>query len=160
MESTMNFPVTIPGMEGQNVEVVVNFWSAAQLLVNGEPSPKGNSRKEYLLQKNDGTTCIVSWKSQLFGFDIPQLFVDNQIIQVVEPLKWYQIAWIVFPVSLLFVGGALGAACGLLGFYCNAQVFRSNLSGILKYLISAGISILALVVYVTCGSLLTDFLPK
>lgn len=156
----MNFPVKIGGMEGQTIEVATSFWSTPKLLVNGEPAPKGARRREYILLKDDGTTSVVSWKPQLFGIDIPQLLVDNQIIPVVAPLKWYQIAWSVFPVSLLFVGGALGAIFGILGFYSNTRVFRMPMNGFYKYLITTCISLFILVVYVTLASMLTNSIPK
>jgi hypothetical protein len=100
-----------------------------------------------LLKKNDGTTAIASLNMQVLGFDVPQLQVDDQIYKAVEPLKWYQIIWSMLPVSLLFVGGFLGAMCGLFAFYANGRIFRSSMNDVLKYVVTALISIAAVVVW-------------
>ena len=48
---------------------------------------------------------------------------------------------------ILFIGGALGAACGLVAAYFNSRVFRMNMQTIYKYLLTGLISMGALVIY-------------
>jgi hypothetical protein len=45
----MNYPMTIPGMEGQNVELAYNFWTGNRVLVNGEKVQRG--KKPVLAQE-------------------------------------------------------------------------------------------------------------
>jgi hypothetical protein len=143
----MRYPVQLEDFQGQNVEVEVSFWSGSKLLVNGELAPKGEKRGEFALQRNDGKQAVATWKPQALGFDDPQLVIDGEPVQFVEPLKWYQWVWGGIPVLLIFVGGFLGAIFGFLAFMLNAKVFRADMSGVMKYVITAVISFLAVVGY-------------
>ncbi len=51
------------------------------------------------------------------------------------------------PFILAFVGGALGGGIGFFAAYSNGRVFRSNRSTAAKYILSALISIAAVIVY-------------
>lgn len=154
----MGYTANIEGFEGQRIEVNVGFWSGPKLLVNGEPAPKGQKRGEMVLQRNDGRQVIASWKPQILGFDVPQLVVDGKAVNLVEPLKWYQWVWGGWPVILVFVGGALGAVAGVLGFSINARVFRTEMSEILKYVITGAVSVLAVVAYFVVALVLSILL--
>lgn len=143
----MGYTATIEGFEGQKIEVNVGFWSGPKLLVNGQPAPKGQKRGEMVLQRNDGRQVVASWKPQALGFDVPQLVVDGKAVNLVEPLKWYQWVWGGWPVLLLFFGGALGAIAGVLGFSINAKIFRTEMSEVLKYVVTGAVSVLAVVAY-------------
>ncbi len=143
----MNYTAKIEGLENQNIEAKVSFWSGPKLLVNGEPARKGTKRGEMILQRNDGKQVSATWKPQFLGLDVPQLVVDGKTIDLVEPLKWYQWVWGGWPAMLLFVGGALGAITGMIAAVINAKVFRTEMSGVLKYVVSGVVSMSAVVVY-------------
>jgi hypothetical protein len=143
----MNYSTKINGFEGQNIEVKVSFWSGPKLLINGEPAQKGTKRGEMFIQRNDGKQVTASWKPQLFGLDVPQLVVDGNIVNLVEPLKWYQWVWGSWPILLLFIGGALGALAGLISVTINAKVFRTEMNDVLKYLVSGVVSVLTVIAY-------------
>lgn len=151
----MNYPVNLLGFEGQTIEVQsAGFFAGPKLLVNGKPAAKGKKRGEMVLQRNDGREVIATWKPQMLGFDMSQLVVDGQAIQLAEPLKWYQLLWSGLPLLLIFGGGALGGATGAIAMFINTGIFRSNMNGLVKFLITGGISILAGVVYFVVASLL------
>lgn len=156
----MKYPVTIPGMEGHKVEISTSFWTGNRLLVDDVKAPRGNRRNEMLLTKSDGSTATATWKPQIIGLDVPQLSVDGQMIKAVEPLTWYQVLWSILPVSLVFVGGALGALCGILGFYFNGLVFRSKMNTVLKYIVTAGITFLAAAAYLVLGIWFTSMIQS
>jgi hypothetical protein len=143
----MNYPVTIPGMEGQNIEVSYSFWTGNRLLVEGERAQKGTTRNQFLLKKNDGTTAVATWKIQALGFDVPQLQVDDMVVKAVEPLAWYELLWSILPVGLILIGGFIGAICGFVAFFFNGRIFRSDMSVILKYVVTALISGAAVVTW-------------
>jgi hypothetical protein len=143
----MRYNVKLEGFEGQNIEVDSSFFSGVKLLVNGEPAPQGKKRGEFVLQKNSGEQVTAAWKQQALGFDIPQLIIDGKTINLVEPLKWYQWVWGGWPIGLVFAGGLIGAFFGVIAFALNAKVFRMDISGVMKYVLTALISFTALVIY-------------
>lgn len=143
----MSYRANIDGFEGQNIEVTVSFWSGPKLLINGEPAQKGSKRGEMILQRNDGKQVIANWKQQVLGLDVPQLIVDGKTTNLVEPLKWYQLVWGGLPALLVFVGGALGAIAGMIGFSINTKIFRTEMNDVLKYLVSGAVSVLSVIAY-------------
>ncbi len=151
----MSYHAKIEGLEGQNIEVNVSFWAAPKLLVNGEPAPKGTKRGEIVLQRNDGKQVTATWKPQFLGLDVPQLVVDGKVITLVEPLRWYQWIWGGWPVMLLLIGGALGAIAGIIAAAINAKVFRTELSDVLKYVVTGVVSVLAVVAYFVAAIILS-----
>jgi hypothetical protein len=150
----MGYKLNLEGFEGQNIEVKISFWSSPKLLVNNQPAPKGSKRGEMLLQRNDGRQVIAKWKPRFLGLDVPQLIVDDKVIDIVEPLKWYQWVWIGLPIVLVFIGGALGALIGSIGAIINAKVFRTDINSVLKYIITGSVSIMAVVLYFIVAILL------
>jgi hypothetical protein len=152
----MNYPVTLTGFEGQRVEVVPpGLVSGAKLLVNGQPAAAGPKRGQMLLLRDDGSQVIATWKPSALGFDVPKLVVDNQVVTVAVPLKWYQWAWAALPILLVFLGGAIGALCGIVGFSVNARIFRSGMNGVAKFAVTAVVSVVALAAYFVLAVLVT-----
>jgi len=144
----VNFPVNIQGFEGQTIEVrSPTFFAGYRLLVNGQPALKGPKRNQMVLRRNDGKEVIATWKPQVLGFDVPQLVVDGTEIPLVPPLKWYEWLWGGLPILLVFAGGALGAVIGFIAFSVNCKIFRAPLVLFLKFLASAAISMVAVLVY-------------
>ena len=153
----MNYPIKLEGFEGHSIEVQpAGTFSGYKLLINGQPAPQGPKRGQMLLHRNDGTQAIATWKVQLLGFDVPQLVVDGKPITLEEPLKWYEWAWGGWPVLLLFVGGALGAVAGFVAFSVNIKIFHSSLGSVEKYILTAAISALAVMVYLIAAMLLAS----
>lgn len=150
----MGYAVNIEGFEGQNIEFNMGFWSGAKLLVNGDPAPKGEKRGTMTLTRNDGRPVTASWKPQFMGLDVPQLVVDGKTINVAEPLKWYQWGWSALPILLVFMGGFLGALAGFIGFSINANIFRTKMNPVLKYVVTGAVSLVAGMVYFVLGSIL------
>lgn len=73
--------------------------------------------------------------------------IGEEVIELAPPLKWYQYLWIGLPLILVFVGGGLGGVIGVIAASSNGWVFRSNRSTAAKYILSALISIAAVIVY-------------
>jgi len=154
----MSYNPKIEGFEGQNIEVQVGFWTGPKLLINSEPAAKGIKRGEMIIQRNDGKQVTASWKGQALGLDIPQLVVDGKVIDLVEPLKWYQWVWGGWPIILLFAGGALGALAGMLSVVINTRVFRMEMNDILKYILSGIVAVLAVVAYFVAALIFSSLL--
>ena len=83
----------------------------------------------------------------VMGLDAPQLVVDGKTIPFVEPLKGYQLLWSVWPLLLVFVGGALGGMLGGVAAAINIKLLRTDIQGVLKYMLIGSISVFTIVVY-------------
>jgi hypothetical protein len=152
--------VKIDGFEGQNIQVQTSFWTGPKLLVNGAPAPQGRSRSDMLLRRNDGSQVNAMWKPKLMGLDVPQLIVDGRVVDVVEPLMWYQWLWAGLPIVLVFMGGALGGLTGAVAFSISTRVFRMDQNGWLKYALVGLISLLALVIYVVLAGIFVAMINR
>jgi hypothetical protein len=147
----MDYQLDIAGFEGQKIVAQVSFWAGVKLLVDGTPAKKGAKRGDMLLQRSDGTQVVAHWKPQFLGLDVPQLVVDGRTIDIVAPLKWYQWIWGCWPVLLIATGGALGAIAGVIAAAINVNLFKTKMNPALKYLLTAVVSILAVVVYLVAA---------
>lgn len=74
-------------------------------------------------------------------------------------LEWYEQAAAGLPLILLFVGGAIGGACGGLGYGINATIFRTDLPTPAKYALSLLVSGGAAMLYVMLVGLLMYQFP-
>lgn len=148
----MNYPVNLEGFEGQAIVVQsAGFLSGPKLLVNGQPAAKGPKRGQMLLRRNDGREVVAAWKPQFL--DVPQLSVDGATFRVTEPLEWYVWVWSGLPVLLIFIGGALGAFAGMVGFSVNTSIFRSSMPSAAKFGLTAVVSVVSVIVYVVAAVL-------
>ena len=142
----MKYAVPLEGFEGQNIELQApGLISGAKLLINGEPAPKGKKRGEMLLRRNDGREVIAKFQNTFL--DVPKLKIDEQVIQVVEPLKWYEWAWNAIPLLIIFSGGVIPVLIGFIAFSINATLFRSQKTTLAKYGLTGLVSFAALIVF-------------
>ncbi len=145
----MIYPVEVEGCEGQKIEVQYRFLIGARLLVDGQPAPKGKMWGTWVLQRNDGRDVLAAWKPQRLGLDVPQLVVAGKVINVVRPLRIYELVWSGLPMILILMPDFLtGMVAGLFGLWANIQIFRTGLHPISKYIVALGISALALGAYI------------
>jgi hypothetical protein len=154
----MDIPVTLPGMEGQNLALrTAGTFAGPKLLVNGQPVAKQNGT--FNLQANSGSTVAVKFKARLLD-PIPNLVVGGQTIQIAPPLEWYQYLWMSVPILLVFMGGAIGGFCGGAAAFMSGHIFRSHRSEMTKYALTGMISLSAFVVYFVLASTLLAALHK
>jgi hypothetical protein len=78
---------------------------------------------------------------------VPTLKIDEQTVNLLEPLQWYEYAWSGLPILLVFAGGALGGLVGGAATIANGRIFRSNRGQIAKYLFAGLITVSAVVVF-------------
>lgn len=156
----MKYPLTINGFEGQSLEVQTSALAGTKLLVNGQPPAKGAKRGEMLLRRTDGTEVTAKWKPVFMGWDTPQLDLGGQVVTVVAPLKWYEWLWSALPVLLVFVGGFIGAVAGVIAVSINTRIFRSPMHGALRYLLTAAVSLITVVVYVVVVAVFLNALGR
>ena len=156
----MGYKVNAEGFEGQDIEIIVSFWTGVKLLVNGEKAGKGPKRGQLLLKRNDGKEVIATLKQKMLGLDVPQIEIEGKTIELVKPLIWQQWLFAGSPVVVLFLGGALGAAIAMVGVYLNLKLFRSELSDVLKYVLSIVVTASLIVGYLIFSVILVLLLKN
>ena len=135
----------IPGFESRKVMITSSGLVAGpKLIVDGEIIK--NRWGKYTLRRNDGADVEARLRSNWID-PVPSLMMDGKKYLVVAPLKWYEMLWGGWPVALLFVGGALGALCGVGAAYINSHIFRSDFSTAMKYSITGLISVISVIIY-------------
>ena len=91
----------------------------------------------------------------MIGLDVPNIEVDGKTIELVKPLAWQQLLFAGSPIVVLFLGGALGAAIGMVGIYLNIKIFRSELSDVMKYISSIVVTGALIIGYIVFSVILT-----
>lgn len=84
----------------------------------------------------------------------PVLVVGNKTVRLAEPLEWYEWIWTGFPLVLVFLGGAIGGLLGGGAAVVNTQLFRSGKPVVVKYVLSALVTIVAIGLWVFILSLI------
>ena len=74
-------------------------------------------------------------------------------------LQWYEHACCGLPLVLMFVGGALGGACGGLGYGLSSAVFKKAMPTPAKYVLSLLISATAFGLYLGVAIVLAVAFP-
>ncbi len=73
---------------------------------------------------------------------------------------WFQHLWIGWPIALVFVGGAIGGACGGAAWAINQKVFQATKHPVLRYLWTGLISIAAIVTYLVLAAIFVSIFHK
>lgn len=153
--SDMSYPLFIPGFENQEIDVVPSgFVRGPRLLLNGNLAPAGPGRNQYVLARPDGSKTIIKLKPTLLD-PVPKVIVDGEQIEVVPSLGAMQLVWSGITLVLIFVGGALGGFIGGAAYWTNIIIFRSEMSRAEKYILTALVSGIALVLYLIASVLLS-----
>ena len=154
----MDIPVRLPGMEGQVITLrSAGMFSGPKLLLNGEPAVKEGGF--FQLRSNAGSILGVKFKARFLD-PIPNLEVGGETIQLAPALEWYQYVWMVIPVTLVFMGGAVGGLCGGLAAAMSSRIFRSDHSEAVKYGLTGLISLGAFVSYFVLVTVIMSAIRK
>jgi hypothetical protein len=149
----MRFIVNLDGFDGQEIVLESGgLLRGSRLLVDGKPAKKGNQRGQFVLTDNNGFKVPV-YKKHAFLDPIPRLVVDDEEYRFVEPLTAFQWIWCGIPLILIFIGGAIGGLIGGVAFWLNTHVFRSETSGLEKYVLVGLISLIAFLAYLIIAAL-------
>lgn len=156
----MRYQVNLQGISGHKIEVEPqDVFHAARVLVDGRPAVKGGKRGQFMVPGADGHNTVVELKSTFLD-PIPQVLWAGQKIPLAPPLKWYQWIWCGLPILLLFAGGAIGGAVGGIGVTLNVRIVRSEMNAVMRYAITALVSLAALVTYLTVAKLFLSLLGR
>lgn len=138
----------LPDYPDTIIEVSKSFWTGKpSVWVNGQPAKKeGELSRAFLIPLPEGITKKL--EVDRGGFDyIPRVYIDGQRIEIGRKLEWYEQILGGIPLLMVFVGGALGALCGVIGFTANYKILRSDKSAIYKGFAIAGITALSVIAY-------------
>jgi hypothetical protein len=147
------YPVNIPELPGRRIEVELpGVFRRATVLVDGEPATKALKRGQFFIRATDGRESLLALKTSFLD-PVPQVLWAGRTIRLVEPLEWYQWLWTGLPLVLAVLGGAIGGFLGGVAMIFNIRILRSDRSGVLRYALTALLSVGALGAYVFFASL-------
>lgn len=153
----MRIPLEINGISGSLEVEPAGWFRPARLFFHGQLAPKGPKRSQYLISGEDGIQKQLQLK-QVFIDPVPQVIIEGEVIQLVEPLSIVQWIWGAIPLLLIFFGGALGGGIGGAAFWINTRIFRSEMSNAEQFILVGLISAIAVFVYLILGVLLAQLI--
>ena len=111
-------------------------------------------------ESQPGQTCCGTCETQLSSSQTPSLpKKKNSFKDLISGLKWYEQIWAGLPLLLIFLGGAIGGACGGIAYTYNAKVFKSNLGKPLQFLVTFIITISSFVTYIIAIVIISRIFP-
>jgi hypothetical protein len=145
--------VTIPHLDfvGRDFKVTVGTLRGARIWIDGKPSAKAG--RVYDVRDNHGRARRVRLRPTLDV--VPKVQIDDEEpIQLLPKLEWYELAWAAWPVILVGIGGAIGGGLGGLAAVVNVRVFRSSMSPVQRYALTLTIGLAAVFVYLIIAGLI------
>ncbi len=141
----MRIEISHPAFKRQHLTVeTASLFIGPKLLLNGEAVKRQKGR--YPVTSDSGAEKLVQMRYNLVD-PVPSIKIDDQAINLVEPLQWYEYAWSGLPVLLVFAGGALGGFIGGIATVANGRLFRSERGSAAKFGLSGLITVSAVVVF-------------
>ena len=113
------------------------------------------TKKTYSISEKLGKPFDIQLKNNAFDL-VPKVIINNEQIEIVTPLKWYEYIWMGLPILLIFQGGPLSGLFGFLAFKANRSIFRSERKIIEKYLFTLGLNISVTVAFVFLAMVITN----
>lgn len=145
----MKHQFTLPAFPKSNFELDIAFWTGKQIIYKDDVAVERSTEKgkPFLIPNSNGE-IVKAYAKPAYPDIVPVLVIDNNKYNIVEKLKWYEAILVIFPFSIVFIGGgALGGIIGALGYIYNIQLLRNDDSKSLKYLKAIGVAIAAFAVY-------------
>ncbi len=145
----MSYRIEAPELAGHLVELRHSVFSE-KIFLDGQPVARESG--VYRIMTASGTVSLIL--KQRFPDPIPNVEVNGRLVVLTPTLPLYVWLWAGLPMILIFVGGAIGGACGGFATIINARLFRSGRSGVVKVFLSGLCSLAAFVAYLVIASLL------
>jgi hypothetical protein len=148
----VQFRIRYPGFEDRELIIEIGgFWGGPVVLVDGQEVDKTDGR--YVVRDSQGGRIELRLKTVPFD-PIPRLEINDKPVELAPPLKWYELVWCCLPIALLFVGGLIGGGVGGGACFLNVLIFRGEQSLVMKYALTAIVTVCAFVVYLVLAMLL------
>ncbi|MFA9189010.1 hypothetical protein AAGV33_11735 [Flavobacterium sp. FBOR7N2.3] len=131
-----------------NFEIETSIWTGkSKLLKDNVQVEQSKEKGRPFLIPNGTSDLIKAFPKQSFPDFIPTLEINGVKNQIVEKLKWFQYVLGGLPIILLFAGGAIGGAIGVVGAITNFNIFREEGSEASKYLKVTGVVLATFTLY-------------
>lgn len=138
-------PIELSGFEGRNLKIIDNgIFKPCDIFIDGQKVRRTRSKYIIIDNKKEEAEIKFIWN---FLFDAGKVSIRNQVFVIKEPLRWYQYLWGVWPMLMIFVGGAIGGGLGAVAATINMQIFRTRLQGFSKYLVTLFIAFSAVTIW-------------
>lgn len=151
----MSLSVELPGFSQQKIELQAGFWGNS-LKVNGEKAPKGSGKLEFLVKDDEGTEQTLTLKPK--GIDLPVLSHNGEEYYFAKPVPKAAMIFAAILFIPLFAGGALGGGLAGGGFMLSMQMFRSDKSTGVQYLMALACAAAAWVTYLMVAGGITSLI--
>ncbi len=154
----MEYIINLPEIDKNELKLVVpNFFGKTKLYLNNVEVAKINNR--YSINNGQDKPVVITLKNNYFD-PIPTISVNDNLIQVAKPIKWYEYIWMGLPILLVLQGGLLGALIGLFALRLNISIFRNDKSAFFKYLTTLGVSLTFVIVFLAIAILLNGLISN
>lgn len=149
----MKYQFTLANYPASTFELDSSVWTGKSFLyMDGKLLRQSTEKgKPFLIPSNAG--IVKAFPKPSFPDFAPTIVIDGTKHLIVEKLAWYQFALGALPILLLFLGGAIGGALGLVATIFNFQIFRSDTNISTKYAKVIVINIAAYVVFLVLANL-------
>jgi hypothetical protein len=152
------YAIRIPGFEDHQIVLKTASFARSKLLYDGEVIQKEKGSKSVALTSVGGLIAKIEMRPSILD-PLPQVWVDNEKLNIAPPIKWYQWVWISVPlIALIVLGTFVGAIFGIPAMLLNIQIFRSRLSVVLKYVYSLLLTLVAVILYMITATYLSTVL--
>lgn len=106
------------------------WFHGPRLLLNGTIVPI--QKKRYTVKADSGVEISIQLKYNYLD-PIPKIKIAEEIVELANPLKWYEYMWMGIPIVLVVSGTAIGGLLGIMGGNASGRVFRNERGSLAKY---------------------------
>ncbi len=154
----MEYIINLPEIDKAELKLIVpKIFGKTKLYLNDFQIPKNNNR--YSINNGNDKPILITLKNNYLD-PVPKIFVNDNQVHVAKPIKWYEYIWTGLPILLILQGGLLGALMGFIALRLNVSIFRNDKSIFFKYLITLGISLAFVIVFLVIAILLNGLIDN
>lgn len=122
------------------------FLSGPKILVDGVEAPKKGS--VYVITNYTGNQVEIRIRTTILD-PVPVLEINGERFDALPQLSPVEYIWVLTPLVMTFVGGGIGGLLGGTAMYANVFIFRSKLTKPAKYLVTGGVTTVAMLLYLS-----------
>ena len=156
-----DFHIEPQGFENRKMIIHLRHFGKPQIYLDGKVLPA----KKKLLSKFVEFTAvnnyghIVSLRLRKMPFNLaPVLYIDNQPFPFGRQLSIFEMVWMILPLTLMFIGGAIGGLIGGAALVSNFILMQKIKQKSLRYLYTGMTTIMAAVLWITIGGAAVSFI--
>lgn len=149
----MIFNFKLPEKNNPEIVVKTSIWSKPKIFVNNTQMKRLKEKgKPYSITMSDGTIRKIFMKLNPLD-PVPRIFFGNSEILLARKLLWYEYLLGGIPLILIIIGGALGAAIGVITSVFNFNMLRKEYSLFIKILLTTAMTIISFIAYSTVATI-------